>query len=98
MPKAAQHMLRWSTDHQTYVLSEQEKGYQALLQGEEAWWFEWLATHASFSFQGKHGHLNVHKEVRSRGEEGYWYAYQRQGKRLAKHYVGRTPDLALAHL
>jgi LuxR family transcriptional regulator, maltose regulon positive regulatory protein len=98
MPKAAQHILRWSPEHQAYILSEQEKGSYVLLQAEEAWWFGWLATHTSFSFQGQHGHFTIHKEVRPRGGEGYWYAYQRQGKRLAKHYVGRTTDLVLAHL
>ncbi len=98
MPKAAQHMLRWSAEQHIYILYEQEKGYQALLQEEEEWWCGWLATHTSFSFQGKHGHLNVQKEVRPRGGEGYWYAYRRQGKRLVKRYVGRTTDLVMARL
>jgi LuxR family transcriptional regulator, maltose regulon positive regulatory protein len=55
MPKAAQYILLWSSEQHTYVLYEQDQGYQALLQGEEERWFGWLATHTSFSFQGKHG-------------------------------------------
>jgi LuxR family maltose regulon positive regulatory protein len=98
MPKAAQHILRWSAEQHTYAIYEQDKGYQALLQGEEEWWFGWLATHTSFSFQGKHGHLNLQKEVRPRGGEGYWYAYRRQGKHTVKKYVGRTTDLVMARL
>ncbi len=98
MPKAAQHLLRWSAEQQIYILSEQEQADQALLQGEGTWWLEWLATHTSFSFRGKHGHLNLQKEVRPRGGEGYWYAYRRQGKHTVKKYVGRTTDLVMARL
>ena len=98
MPKAAQHILVWSSEHHTYTLYEQDKRYQALLQGDEERWLAWLTTHTSFSFQGKNGHFNVQKERRPRGGEGYWYAYQRQGKRTVKKYLGRTTDLVMARL
>ena len=61
-------------------------------------WLAWLAKRSSFSFQGKHGHLNLLREARARGSEGYWYAYRRQGKRRIKQYAGRTPDLTIARL
>ena len=38
------------------------------------------------------------KETRARGNEGYWYAYQRQGRRRIKQYAGRTPDLTISRL
>jgi len=98
MPKAAQHILVWSSEQHTYALYEQDKRYQALLQGDEERWLAWLTTHTSFSFQGKHGHFNVQKEMRPRGGEGYWYVYRRQGKRTVKKYVGRTMDLIMARL
>jgi len=71
MPKAAQYILVWSSEQHTYALYEQDKRYQALLQGDEERWLAWLTTHTSFSFQGKHGHFNVQKEMRPRGGEGY---------------------------
>lgn len=98
MPKTAQHILVWSSDQHTYALYEQDQQYQVLLQRDEERWLAWLATHTSFSFQGKHGQLNMQKEVRPRGREGYWYAYRRQGKRTVKKYVGRTTDLVMARL
>jgi LuxR family transcriptional regulator, maltose regulon positive regulatory protein len=98
MPKAAQYILVWSAEQHTYALYGQGQRYQALLQGDEERWLTWLTTHTSFSFQGKHGHFNAQKERRPRGGEGYWYAYQRQGKRIAKKYVGRTTDLVMARL
>src|SRR5690242_11661529 len=95
MPKPAMPTLIWSTEQNSYRLFLQNK---ALLQGESAAWFAWLATHTSFSFQGQHGSLHLQKEMRPRGKEGYWYAYRRQGKRMVKHYVGRSADLSMARL
>jgi len=81
-----------------YDLYEQGDRDHPLLQGGDELWFAWLATHTSFSFQGKHGQLNLLKEARPRGEEGYWYAYRRQGKRMGKKYAGRSKDLTIARL
>ena len=97
MPKLARHTLIWSAERETYTACEAQK--DALHLGEnDGTWFNWLASRTSFSFQGKHGHLNLLKETRSHGGEGYWYAYVRQGKRRVKQYAGRTPDLTIAHL
>ena len=71
MPKPATPKLTWSAEQNSYGLFLQ---HETLLQGNSAAWFEWLATHTSFSFQGKHGSLHLQKETRPRGKEGYWYA------------------------
>ena len=95
MPKRAMPTLSWSAEQTSYGLFVQN---DALLQAESPAWFAWLATHTSFSFQGQHGSLHLQKETRPRGKEGYWYAYRRQGKRMVKHYVGRSADLSMARL
>ncbi|GHO91133.1 hypothetical protein KSF_011810 [Reticulibacter mediterranei] len=61
-------------------------------------WREWLASHTSFSFRGREGHLTLLKETRARGGDGYWYAYRHLGKRTVKKYVGRPADLTFARL
>ncbi len=98
MPKPALHTLIWSLEQDTYALYTQGNRDAHRLQGDDTSWFAWLATHTSFSFQGRHGHLSLLKEMRPRGGEGYWYAYRRLGKRTVKQYAGRTPDLTLARL
>src|SRR5438552_9147255 len=98
MPKAAMHTLTWSSERDMYDLHEQDNRDHPLLQVDDESWFAWLATHTSFSFQGKYGQLNLLKEARPRGEEGYWYAYQRQRKRMLKKYAGRSTDLTIARL
>jgi LuxR family transcriptional regulator, maltose regulon positive regulatory protein len=97
MPKAAMYTLVWSSERGMYDLYEQANRDHPLLQGGDALWFEWLANHTSFSFQGRYDQLNLLKEARPRGE-GYWYAYRRQGKHVVKKYVGRSTDLTIAHL
>jgi LuxR family transcriptional regulator, maltose regulon positive regulatory protein len=97
MPKAAIHTLVWSSERGMYDLYEQANRNHPLLQGGDELWFEWLANHTSFSFQGRYGQLNLLKEARPRGE-GYWYAYRRQGKRVVKKYAGRSTDLTIARL
>ena len=61
-------------------------------------WISWLDSHKSFAFQGQQGRLSVQKETRPRSQEGYWYAYQRQGKRMVKQYLGRTSEVTMARL
>ncbi len=98
MPKPARHALIWSAEREVYAArDEKQRNVLSLRENDQAL-FDWLASHTSFSFQGRHGHLNLLKETRSRGSEGYWYAYLRQGKRTIKQYVGRTPDLTIARL
>lgn len=98
MPKAALYALIWSSERSIYELYEQNNGDHPLVQGGDQQWVMWLAAHTSFSFQGQHGHLNLLKEARKSGGEGYWYAYQRQGKRTTKKYVGRSAELTMARL
>jgi LuxR family transcriptional regulator, maltose regulon positive regulatory protein len=98
MPKAAMHTLIWSLQHNNYELLSLDHKGQPLLQGDDPAWFVWLASHSSFSFQGKHGLLSLQKEGRPRGGEGYWYAYRRQGRRMVKKYIGRSADLSTARL
>jgi ATP/maltotriose-dependent transcriptional regulator MalT len=95
MPKSAHSMLRWSVEHGCYELQTQENAAKRPLQ--EDWWFAWLADHASFSFQGKQGHLSLLKEARARGAD-YWYAYRSLNGRTVKKYAGRTVELTAAHL
>lgn len=97
MPKSRGARLSWSPQHHCYVLVEQGQPSVLLLQGERDDWIAWLTAHTSFSFQGLHGRLNVQKETRQRGGS-YWYAYRRQGKHVAKKYVGQTTDVSPARL
>lgn len=95
MPKAARFTLLWFAKSDLYRLYEH--GY-LLLEADSASWFTWLTTHTSFSFRGSNGHFNLLKETRHKSGDGYWYAYQRQGKRIAKRYVGRSAELFATRL
>lgn len=97
MPKVAKHALIWVPERDAYELREPGSASPRPLQNEGEHWFAWLATCPSFAFQGKHGHLTLQREARSRGE-GYWYAYRSQQRRTFKRYVGRTDDLTIARL
>jgi len=81
-----------------YELYERGNGKYPLLQGEDEAWYGWLAAHAAFSFQGQGGRLNLLKEARKSGGQGYWYAYRSQGSRTVKKYVGSTEKLTVARL
>ena len=98
MPKSAVYTIIWSSEQDTYALYTQDSPDDPLLRGDPESWWTWLTSHTSFSFQGKHCHLNLQKERRLRGTEGYWYAYRRQGKHIVKKYAGRTADLSTARL
>ena len=87
MPKTARFTLTWSGEQDLYRLYEHG---HLLFEADSASWFTWLITHISFSFRGRNGSFNLLKETRKKSSEGYWYAYQRQGKRIAKRYVGRS--------
>ncbi len=95
MPKIARFTLFWSAEHDLYWLYEHD---HLLLEADSASWFTWLTTHTSFSFRGRDGHCNLLKETRKKSDAGYWYAYQRQGTRVAKRYVGRSVELSTARL
>ncbi len=98
MPKPARYTLIWPAEREMYAACEEKQGNAFPLQDNDQAWFDWLASRTSFSFQGRCGRLNLLKETRPRGGEGYWYAYLRQGKRTLKHYAGRTTDLTIARL
>jgi ATP/maltotriose-dependent transcriptional regulator MalT len=95
MPKTARFTLCWSAEQGLYQLYEH--GHFAL-EANGAPWFTWLIAHTSFSFHGRDGRCNLLKETRKESGEGYWYAYQRQGKQVAKRYVGRSAELSTARL
>jgi LuxR family maltose regulon positive regulatory protein len=59
---------------------------------------EWLGAQRAFAFHGRNGQLNVLKEKRSRGGEGYWYAYRRHGRQMSKHYLGRDAQVSIERL
>ena len=90
MPKTARFTLFWSAEHNLYQLYEYG---HLLLEADGVSWFTWLTTHTSFSFRGRNGHFNLLKETRNKSGEGYWYAYQRQGTRIVKRYMGRSTEL-----
>ena len=90
MPKTARFTLLWSAEQDLYRLYEHG---HLLLEANSASWFTWLNTHTSFSFDGRNGHFNLLKETRKKSGKGYWYAYQRRGKHIAKHYAGRSAEL-----
>jgi LuxR family maltose regulon positive regulatory protein len=96
MPKAATYTLVWSPERNAYELYEQGLDEHLLVAGGPAW-FVWLDTHRSFSFHGRAGQVSLLKEAR-KGGAGYWYAYRRQGRRTAKHYLGRDADLSMERL
>ncbi len=98
MKRKALSALAWSKTRSTYLWLNDESVDNPLWYQDSEHWFHWLRAHHSFSFQGQHGRLNLLKETRQRGEEGYWYAYRSQGKRTLKRYAGRSADLTIEHL
>ncbi|HET8840657.1 MAG TPA: AAA family ATPase, partial [Ktedonobacteraceae bacterium] len=97
MPKTASYLLIWSPERDRYELCKPNDGKYCLpLNGEDNW-DSWLTNHTSFSFQGRYGRLTLLKEPRRHGD-GYWYAYRRQGKHVAKKYLGQTRKLSLTQL
>ncbi|GAC1389572.1 MAG: LuxR C-terminal-related transcriptional regulator [Ktedonobacteraceae bacterium] len=97
MPKSAQYVVIWSAKKAKYLLTEPENG-ASLLVPEEVDWQQWLEKHRSFAFHGRNGQINLLKEKRSRGDNDYWYAYQRHGKQMVKRYAGRSTQLSMERL
>lgn len=98
MPKSAPYRVSWSFEHQTYLLSESTDVEDVPLQEDAARWLEWLEEHDAFAFDGRGGHLNLLKEWRRRGRDGYWYAYLRREGRMLKRYVGRSEQVTMQRL
>ena len=97
MPKPAIHALLWSPENQCYLSHTLNQPPSPLFPEDKGAWRTWLATHSSFSFQGQHGHLNVIKELRSRGN-GYWYAYHTHSGQTRKRYLGTDVTVTLLRL
>ncbi|QBD79356.1 hypothetical protein EPA93_26550 [Ktedonosporobacter rubrisoli] len=96
MPKTARYALMWSAIHEIYELHQQDGELLLLLAAGDPAWLNWLNTHTAFAFHSRDGmHLNLLKEARKSKTEGYWYAYQRQGKRVVKRYAGRSVELSI---
>ncbi len=99
MAKTKLAALIWSQEDQQYLWRDGlEQSLKAAGREEPEAWLKQLSAFTSFSFQGREGRLTLLKEARPRGEDGYWYAYRRQGKRTTKKYAGRTADLTAARL
>lgn len=98
MPKAAKAAVSWSPQTERYTLQQVDHALDILPTDDQVTWRAWVTTVTAFSFQGQHGRANLLKEQRKGSDVGYWYAYQRQGQRVRKRYVGRDADLSLAHL
>jgi LuxR family transcriptional regulator, maltose regulon positive regulatory protein len=97
MPKSAQYVVNWSAEQGKYLLTELGNGASRLVPEEEGWQ-HWLQEYHSFAFHGRNGQVNLLKEKRSRGENDYWYAYQRHGRKMVKQYAGRSVQLSMERL
>ena len=98
MPKRAQYSLNWLPEEAAYLLTDAETGATFRLDETSAEWQAWLQEHRSCSFRGRSGVLNLLKEARGRGQEGYWYAYQRQAGTMVKRYLGRSEQIKITLL
>ncbi|MEI7845076.1 MAG: LuxR C-terminal-related transcriptional regulator [Chloroflexota bacterium] len=59
-------------------------------------WFEWLAGHDGFVYEGTAGHFTARSELR-RGIR-YWYGHRRREGKLTKTYLGKAEELTLERL
>ncbi|QBD76717.1 hypothetical protein EPA93_12160 [Ktedonosporobacter rubrisoli] len=98
MAKKVPATLRWSAEDSHYIWQKDGNTEKRLELSAHDTLCQLLDEYASFSFQGQQGHLNLLKETRVRGGDGYWYAYRRQGKRVVKKYAGRSADLTTTRL
>ena len=89
--------LSWSAHQQIYELSAPRHPEMLRLAGETPAWFAWLEEVSAFAFHGQRGSFTARKETKQRGS-GYWYAYRKRGRALAKKYLGKTADLTFARL
>jgi LuxR family maltose regulon positive regulatory protein len=87
----------WQPEQSDYRLREHPGGPLETVPAAGTSWEAWLKARRSFTFEGRHGHLTVRKELRARGQ-GYWYAYRSQQRQTFKRYVGRSADLTLERL
>ncbi len=98
MPKSARYIVNWSPGQEKYLLSGSGNDEECPLPEERAGWLKWIEAQHAFAFNGRNGHLNLLKERRSRGSEGYWYGYQRHAGGMVKRYIGRSAQLTIERL
>src|ERR1700731_79620 len=98
MPKSAQYTIHWSVEQTNYLFTGPQNTAVLSLFEQRERWQAWLEEHHAFAFHGRNGQLNLLKEKRSRGHEGYWYAYRRNNGRMIKHYVGRSGQVSVERL
>ncbi|QBD76116.1 hypothetical protein EPA93_08880 [Ktedonosporobacter rubrisoli] len=98
MPKSAQYTVSWRPEQAQYCLVGPEDTALHPFSPEGEDWQAWLGEHRTFAFHGRAGQINLLKEKRARGSEGYWYAYRRHGERMVKRYAGRSVQLNLERL
>ncbi len=96
MPKSAQYIVRPSLEGADYLLTGPENEAARSLSEED--WLDWLGEHRAFAFHGRNGQINLLKERRKRGGEGYWYAYRRHAGRMVKRYVGGSAQVSMERL
>lgn len=98
MTKKIPATLLWSAENRQYLWQQEGNMQKRAGVSAEVQVSQLLGEDTSFSFHGQQGHLNLQKQMRARGGDGYWYAYRRQGKRVVKKYAGRPAHLTIARL
>lgn len=98
MPKPTRHRLIWSHERGGYALYQQGQPEPLPDADDERAWLAWLEVQRSFAFEGRRGQITLLKERRAGSGSGYWYAYRRQGSRVAKRYLGRSAELSAERL
>src|SRR6266566_3435233 len=99
MPKGVVYRLLWSSTSLSYELQSQQGSVVLSMKHESPAWFAWLAQGISFAFVSRIDSRSyiVRKEMKQRGN-GYWYAYQRDGQKLTKKYLGKAAAVTPARL
>ena len=99
--KVNPYRIVWSAEDHDYQLRDLSKSDSDKAVTPQSW-AEWLVTCGSFAFEGQEGYLNLLKESRGNSKEsgnnGYWYAYRRQGQRTIKKYAGQSSQITLSRL
>ncbi|EFH80105.1 LuxR C-terminal-related transcriptional regulator [Ktedonobacter racemifer] len=97
MPKTADCGVIWRSERVAYDIYQDQRRHRLSIEPGSQEWFDWLAAHSSFSFQGKNGAMTVCQERRQRGGS-YWYAYRRNAQKVVKKYLGRSRELTVGRL
>jgi LuxR family maltose regulon positive regulatory protein len=99
MPKGVVYRLLWSSTSLSYELQSQQGSVVLSMKHESPAWFAWLAQGISFAFVSRIDSRSyiIRKEMKQRGN-GYWYAYQRDGQKLTKKYLGKAAAVTPARL